>query len=117
DRLGQVVPCTGLDAFFTIAFHGLGRHRDDREVLEPWDLADLTHGLHAVHFRHHDVHEHDVDLLLLLQDLDGIASVVGGEDDHVVLFEHGRKGEDVPHVIVHDQHAPAAEQPVGGAQV
>ena len=35
--------------------------------LQLGDLADLAHRLDAVHLRHHDVHQHDVDVRLALQ--------------------------------------------------
>src|SRR5262245_18034941 len=49
--LRQIVPRAGLDALLAVALHGLGGDRDDRQVLQPRDLADLAHRLHAVHLR------------------------------------------------------------------
>src|SRR5262249_7059257 len=102
-RLREVVPGAGLDALLPVALHGLGRHGDDRQVPQPRHLADFAHGLHAVHLRHHNVHEHDVDTLLHLQQLDGVAAVVRRDDGHVVLLEHRGQREDVAHVVVHDE--------------
>src|SRR5262249_54786192 len=31
DGFGEIIPGPGLDAFLPVAFHGLGRHGDDRE--------------------------------------------------------------------------------------
>ena len=56
------------------------------------DLADLAHRLDAVHLRHHDVHQHDVDVRLVLQDADRVAAVVGRDDRHVVLLQHASTG-------------------------
>ena len=80
DRLRQVVPRARLEAALAVALHRLRGHRDDRQVLAAGELADLAHGLQAVHLRHHDVHQHDVDVGLALHDLDRVAAVVGGED-------------------------------------
>ena len=79
NRLGQVVPGAGLDAFLAVALHGLGRHRDQRQVLAARQLAQLAHGLHAVHLRHHDVHQHHVDVRVVLHQLDRVAPVLGGD--------------------------------------
>ena len=43
-------------------------------VVELSDLADRAHRLVAVHLRHHDVHQHDVDVGRPLQDLDAVAA-------------------------------------------
>ena len=77
------------------------------------DLADLAHRLHAVHLRHHDVHQHDVDVGVGLDEADRVAAVVGRHDHHVVFFQHGGQREDVAHVVVDDQRALAGEQLVG----
>src|SRR5260221_3655433 len=55
DRLGQIVPCPGLDAALTVPFHRLGGHRDDRQVLALLDLSDLAPGFEALHLPHHYV--------------------------------------------------------------
>src|SRR5262245_43858745 len=69
----EIIPRSGLDALLAIALHALRGHGDNREILEPGELADLAQRLHAVHLRHHDVHENDVDLWLRLQDVDRVA--------------------------------------------
>src|SRR5687768_16820218 len=75
-RLGQVIPRAGFDALLAVSFHGLGRHRHNRQVLEGRQAANLPHRLHAVHLGHHDVHQHDLDVPLVLQDANRIAAVV-----------------------------------------
>src|SRR5262249_9710956 len=76
DRLGHIIPCPRLDALLTIALHRLGGDRDDRDVLESRIPPDLPRGLHAVHLRHHDVHQDHVDVGAGLQRLDGILAVL-----------------------------------------
>src|SRR5882724_269429 len=88
DGLRQIIPCARLYAAFAIALHGLGGHRDDRQILAGRHLADFPHCIQAVHLRHHDVHQHDVDVGFLAQDVDGGAAVVGRDDFHRLVFEH-----------------------------
>src|SRR5262245_15038631 len=66
DRLRKVVPRTRLDALLAVALHRLGSDRDDRQVLARRDPADLPYRVEAVDLRHHDVHQHDVDVGLRL---------------------------------------------------
>ncbi len=44
---------------------------------------------------------------------DGLAAVVGPDDVHAVLFQHGGQREDVAHVVVDDQHLLAGQRPAG----
>ncbi len=62
DRLRDVVVGPGVDAALAFAGSRLAGDRDDREGLEPVDRPDGADGLVAVHDRHHDVHQHDVDV-------------------------------------------------------
>ena len=74
-------------------------------------LADLPHRLHAVHLRHHDVHQHDVDVRLGLQDA---RSRRGRCRPTTITMSCSsrtrRQGEDVAHVVVHDQHLLAGQR-------
>jgi hypothetical protein len=76
DRLGDVVRGAGVDALVAIAFHRLGGERDDGQRMEGGDLADRAHGVVAVHLRHHDVHQHDVDAGVGLQYVDAMAKKI-----------------------------------------
>ena len=67
DRLGDVVGRAGLEALLAIALHRLGGHRDQRNVGDRRPAADLAHRLVAVHLRHHDVDQRDVDVGCLLE--------------------------------------------------
>src|SRR3954454_2384386 len=58
NRLGEIIGSTRFQALLAIAFHRLGGERDDGQASERRLLADYSHGLIAVHLRHHDVHEH-----------------------------------------------------------
>src|SRR5436190_14659117 len=88
DRLGQIVPGAGGNAFLTVALHGFRRDRDDRQVAAALQFPDLLDGGDAVHLRHHDVHQHDVDVGIALHDLDRLAAVVRRDHLHAFLVEH-----------------------------
>ena len=69
----------------------------------------MLHGFVAVHFRHHDVHQSDVDTGRILQRLDAIPAVFRIQHLHVVAFEEAGESEDIPHVVVDDEHFLAGE--------
>ena len=73
------------------------------------NLADLADRVDAVDLRHHDVHQHDVDVRLRLQMADRVAAVVVRHDDHALVLEQRRQREDVAHVVVDDHHALALQ--------
>ena len=53
---------------------------DDRERREPLDRADGSDGLVAIHDRHHDVHQDDVDVGRPLQGGERIGAALGDDD-------------------------------------
>ena len=63
DRLGQVAVHSGRQAAFAIAAHGVRRHRDDADVPPALALQQPDGGgcFEAVHVRHLDVHEHEIE--------------------------------------------------------
>ena len=93
DRLGQVVPGAGLDALLAVALHGLGRHRDDRQVLaraaacgsRAWSSMPSISGIMM-----------SISTMsmsgVVWQQADGVAAVVGRDDVHVVLLQHAWSG-------------------------
>ena len=115
-RLGDVVGGAGVQALLAVAFHRLGGQGQDRQRAELGILADLAHGLVAVHLGHHDVHEHHAQVGSVLDQLDGLAAVGGADDFHLVVFEQRGQGEDVAGVVVHHQHLAAAQHLVGVVQ-
>ena len=78
--LGHVVVGPGVEAALALARHHLAGDGDDGEVLEPVDGTDGADGLVAVHDRHHDVHEHDVEIRRLLKHGQGFGAALGHED-------------------------------------
>ena len=82
--------------------------------------GDLAHGLHrlvAVHLRHHDVHQDEVDVRVRAERLDPVPAVLGEDDLHAVRLEHGGEREDVAHVVVDDQHLLALEHRLGAVEL
>src|SRR5207247_2445753 len=78
--------------------------------------ADGTHGLIAVHFGHHDVHEHDGQIVGRFKHLDRLAPGGGGQNLHAAALQNAAQGEDVANVVVHHQHAFADQVIVGAVQ-
>ncbi len=61
EGLAQVIVHAGLQAFFPVAGHGVGRHGDDGHArAAALAQADLRRGLVAVLLGHVAIHEHDV---------------------------------------------------------
>ena len=103
-RLGQVVPRPGLDALLAVALHRLRGHGHDRQLLQRGILRISR-----------IVSKPSISgIMMSISTMSTVGSssrmriaspaVVGRQDDHVVLFQDGGQGEDVPHVVVHDQH-------------
>ncbi|MND85011.1 hypothetical protein D3C80_769180 [compost metagenome] len=53
---------------------------------------------------------------MLLQALDGLAAVAADFDDRALVFQRAGQGEDVAHVVVHQQHLAALEYLVAAAR-
>src|SRR5208283_296545 len=74
DRLGEIVRGAGFEAFLAIALHGLGGQGNDRQTAVGRVAADVLDRLVTVHFRHHDVHQHDRQFRRLLDERDRLAA-------------------------------------------
>ena len=73
-------------------------------------LADRAHRVVAVHLRHHDVHQHDVDVRASPASISIASRPVSAETTSMSLpLEHARQREDVADVVVDDQHLLAGE--------
>src|SRR5438132_11739637 len=62
DRLGDIVRGAGFDTLLPVSLHGLGCQSNDRQQPKPFRLADGPHRFVAVHDRHHDVHQYDINV-------------------------------------------------------
>src|SRR6516164_2865131 len=108
DGFGHVIGGAGLEALLTVALHRLGRERDDRQQAELVVAADAPHGLVAIHLRHHDVHQHQRQIVRALDEVDGFLPVGSSDHLHVVTLEQTVEREDVADVVIDHQHlAPA----------
>ena len=66
--------------------------------------ADAPGRFVAVHLGHHDVHQHDLDVGIGRQLVEGLLPVLGVDDLHLVLLEDGGDREQVARVVVDQQH-------------
>src|ERR1700694_2862904 len=94
-RFGDVVRRPRLQALLAVAFHGLGSESDDRQQPELMLAADAAHGLVAVHFRHHDIHQHERQIVGALDQLDRLLAVGCRDHLHAVALEQAVEREDV----------------------
>ena len=65
--------------------------------------ADSANGLVTIDLRHHDVHEHRVDVRPPLQELEPFAGVAGRQCLGALAFEEGRNREQVARIVVDDE--------------
>ena len=65
-----------------------------------------------VHLRHHDVHQHQVDLRIVLQHLDSGFAAFGVEHRQLVPLQTAGQRENVSHIVVDDQNLAACQQRV-----
>src|SRR5580658_9584816 len=106
-RFCQVLRGARFETFFTVAFHCLGGKGNDRHTAERGILADHLHGFVTVHFRHHDIHEHDGHVWDEFKGFDSCLTSAGGEHAHTAALQNTTQGEDVAYIVVHDQHFPS----------
>src|SRR5262245_24326927 len=102
--LGDVVGGAGFDALVAVDLHRPGGQGDDRQDFEPIDPPDGPYRLIAVHPRHHNVHQDQVYVGILVERLDADAPVLGAQDLYFIGLERAGQGEDVANVVVDDQH-------------
>ena len=81
-------------------------HIDDRQRRVLGDLSNRPHRRVAVHARHHHVHQHQVDLWILLERLEPGLAVFGEEHLHLLSLENAAEREDVAGIVVDDEHRP-----------
>jgi len=94
DRLGEIIRSPGFQAFLAVALHSLGSQGDDGQAAEGGIFPDAPDGLIAVHFRHHDVHQHDRDFGRLIDDIDRLTA-----EEIRQLFRVVKAVADFPNVI------------------
>mmetsp|Transcript_10471 Transcript_10471/g.38568 ORF Transcript_10471/g.38568 Transcript_10471/m.38568 type:complete len:458 (-) Transcript_10471:250-1623(-) len=106
-RLQQVVHRSVRDALHHAPRLPVGRHHYDRDLHLQ---ADQFQQLEAVHVRHVDVRQHQVEVARPFpQDLDGVLAAYGRGDGIVAAAQHLLDDAKCQGVIVHRKHA----QPLG----
>ena len=111
DRLGDVIDHAGFQARCPLFGEGMGSLADDGQLRRQG--MDLACCLVAVHDRHLDVHQHDVEgICPVLADLLQRLQAVGRDGDlGTIVVEHCLHDFLIDlHVLGH-QHAPAGERP------
>src|SRR3954452_17837244 len=117
DGFGEVVGRAGLEAFLAVAFHGLGRQRNDRKTGEGRIFTNDADSLIAIHLRHHDVHQHDADLRIGFNQGHRLVAGRGRQHLHAAPLQHARQREDVAGVVVDEQGGLANQVFVGTVQL
>ena len=87
-----------------VAFHRFRRQRNDGQFPEARLGANLLHRLIAIHFRHHNIHQHEVNIRARVQLLQRLFAVLRHENIHAFAFHDARQGKNVPHIIINNQH-------------
>jgi hypothetical protein len=108
DGLGDVIAGSGGQALVPVALHGPGGDGDDRQVSELRHLADRGGGGVAIHLGHHHVHQHEIDVIAGLQDLDTLMPARRVDHGEPVELQDAGDRERVPQVVIDDEHPPAA---------
>ena len=70
----------------------------------------------AVHFRHHDVHQHDAQIGIILDDFNRLPPVRRADDFHLVIFQNRRERKNVSRIVVHHERLAPAQRLVGIVQ-
>ena len=78
--------------------------------------ANPARRLVPVHLGHHDVHQDDVDIRVLVQLGQRLQAVLRVRDLHLVLFQDRRDREQVPRIVVDQQHLLPGQRRVGFGQ-
>ena len=103
DRLGHVIVHAGIVAFLLVFLERTGAHGDNRNLLEELVVffADGLGRGQAVHHRHLQVHQHEVEGILL-QQIQGFLAVVCDHRGQAHAVEQ-RDGQFLVHLVVFDE--------------
>ena len=113
DRLGDVVVGARVETALSFAGHDLARHRDDRDRPELVEGADRAHRVVAVHARHHDVGQHQVDRGgLSCEERERGRPALGDRHLGAAAFEQRGEREHVAEVVVDHEDAAPLERPI-----
>ena len=104
NRLGNVAVHSRCQILFSIALHGMGCHGNHRQPFSGLPLSSANRGrcLHAVHHRHLNVHQHDIECLSL-QLVEGSPSVTDHHHGMSALLQQPARDLLVHRVIFRHQ--------------
>ena len=99
---------TCVEAALTLLLQGVCRHRDDRNLLEPWIAAEQLGSGDAIHFRHLQIHEHNVkanQLFALRQNFHRLSAMTSEGDDRTSALQDFGRDLLIYLIIFDQQHA------------
>ena len=71
-RFGDVIGSAGFNTFLTVALHRFCSDGNNGKKIVLMLAPDFLSRFISVHFRHHDIHQHHVNLRIFIQDIDSI---------------------------------------------
>jgi hypothetical protein len=87
-----------VQASLLVILHRHGGNGDDRQLAPGRLLVNHPGSLEAVYLRHHHIRQHQVDVVVLLQTLDGFVPVESDLDNGALVLQGNGHGEDVTHI-------------------
>ena len=105
DGFGEVTVHAGFEAALAVAFHGVGRQRDDRQAAAGAVLsgADAGGRLEAVHAGHLQVHQHGVERLAA-ENGHGFCAVGDHHGGRAEFADQGGRQPLEDRVVLGDEH-------------
>ena len=79
-------------------------------------LADSAGGLQTVHARHHDVHEHQVDVAHLIELVQRLEPITADFHLQPLVFQRTGQRKDIAYVVIDQQHLAAFKDAVAAAR-
>ena len=66
-------------------------------------FPDHAHCLVTIHFRHHDIHQNQINFRMLVQFLQGLSTVFRFKDDDILFRKGAGQRIDIAHVVINYQ--------------
>ena len=75
----------------------------DGNILESWVLSHVVQRLYAIEARHDDIEQHEIDIPVFVEDLQGLLPIFGFECfvDVGIFFEHVFKKFSIDEIVVY----------------
>src|SRR5215470_13598651 len=100
----KIFRSSGLETFFAIPLHRFCRESDDRQAPEGRIFTNDLHGFITIHFRHHDVHQHDRYIWGRFESVDGLAAGTSAQNSHSTPFQNATERKNVSYIIIDNEH-------------